>query len=540
MIVNAIASVADVYVLDKEMDDDHNRSVITFVGDPHDVEEAAFRGADVASNLIDLNYHQGEHPRIGALDVLPFVPIRGVTMDECVEIARRVGERIANELRIPVYLYDKAALNPDRTDLAYVRRGEFEALRTLIETDPSRKPDFGDTKIHPTAGAMAVGARNILVAYNINLNTDDLAIAKKISKAVRGSSGGLKYVKALGFRLRKRGIVQVSMNLVNYEATPMFRVFDMVKREAERYGITIAGSEIIGLAPQAALNASSEHYLQIENYSDNLILDNRLRTELLRSVVDPDFFSKFKADSDRKTRIAEHSKAEAVKANAAQANSGASQSSQTTPAIQGSRVYPGLPDESAKSPITPNGGGAAANVGSIGASLGAMVCNLTLKQKPVLEPELSGVLDQLEQLSEDLKREIDLEQRTSTRMMEAMALPHKTDADKLAKMMAIEEASKYAVAVPQRIAQYATEVLELMSELSEIGNPTYFADLAAGTQLAFAAIKSASYDIFSLLSLIKNDEDFKRARRAEINELITRGREKADEIETLFFRVYPQ
>jgi glutamate formiminotransferase len=215
LIAKAIATVPRVVVLDYTMDADHNRSVITFAGEPEAVVEAAVRAAATAIELIDLNRHDGEHPRMGALDVLPFVPIRGVTMEECVVIARHAGERIANELDIPVYLYEKAATRGDRVDLANVRRGEFEAIRDSIESDPDRKPDFGTRRIHPTAGAMAVGARLPLVAFNINLTTDDPAVAKKIAKAVRGSDGGLLYVKALAMELKSRRQAQVSMNLVN-------------------------------------------------------------------------------------------------------------------------------------------------------------------------------------------------------------------------------------------------------------------------------------------------------------------------------------
>src|SRR5262245_10732898 len=264
LIVKTIGAVPRVAVLDYSMDSDHNRAVITFAGEPGAVLEAAVRAAAVAVELINLNTHDGEHPRLGALDVLPFVPIKGVTMEECVEMARTAGERIANELNIPVYLYEKAATRRDRTDLANVRRGEFEALRHSIESDPNRKPDFGFRRVHPTAGAMAVGARSPLVAFNVNLATDDLNVAGKIAKAVRVSDGGLLNVKALGMELKSRNQTQVTMNLTDDDATTIFRAFEMVKRDAARYGAAVTGSEIVGLIPQAALNACSEFYLQIE------------------------------------------------------------------------------------------------------------------------------------------------------------------------------------------------------------------------------------------------------------------------------------
>src|SRR5215470_9509943 len=297
LIVKTIAAVPRVAALDYSMDPDHNRSVITFAGEPDAVVEAAVRAAAVAMELINLNTHAGEHPRLGALDVLPFVPIKGVTMEECVEIARGAGHRIANELGIPVYLYEKAATRRDRVDLANVRRGEFEALRHSIKSDPDRTPDFGSRRVHPTAGAMAVGARAPLIAFNVNLATDDVAVARKIAKAVRASDGGLLNVKALGLELKSRRQTQVSMNLTDYEETPIFRAFEMVRREAERYGVTIVGSEIVGLVPQAALNACSEFYMQIENFSNDVILERRLQAEL--SKIEPDFEYEGGADAQK-------------------------------------------------------------------------------------------------------------------------------------------------------------------------------------------------------------------------------------------------
>lgn len=282
-IAAAVSAVPRVVVLDRTMDADHHRSVITFAGEPEAVAEAAFRAAERAVALIDLNEHAGEHPRMGALDVLPFVPIKGVTMGECVELARRAGERIARELGVPVYFYEQAATRPDRVDLADLRRGEFEGLREEISVNPDRAPDFGEARIHPTAGAVAVGARAPLIAYNINLHTENLSVARKIAEAVRGRGGGLRYVKALGFELRERRQVQVSMNLVNHEGTPIFRVFEMVKREAERYGVAVAGSEIVGLVPQAALNACADFYLRLENFSEDLVLEHRLQLALAES-----------------------------------------------------------------------------------------------------------------------------------------------------------------------------------------------------------------------------------------------------------------
>lgn len=279
-IIASITSAPDAVLLDRESDPDHNRSVITFVAPPQRVVEAAIAGARKAAELIDLNAHSGEHPRMGATDVIPFVPIAGVTMEECIGLARECGERLWRELGIPVYLYEKAATRPDRENLASVRKGQFEGIRDEIATNEARRPDFGEPRVHPTAGITAVGARPPLIAYNVNLNTDNIEVANKIARAVRHLSGGLRYVKALGFELKDRGIVQISMNMVNYEGTPLYRAFELVKREAERYGVTVLGSEIVGLVPQRALNAVADFYLQFENFTEDQVLEQRLEKVL--------------------------------------------------------------------------------------------------------------------------------------------------------------------------------------------------------------------------------------------------------------------
>ncbi|UCE74153.1 MAG: glutamate formimidoyltransferase [Methanomassiliicoccales archaeon] len=275
-IANAIKGVEGTRLLDYEYDKDHNRSVMTFVGEPESVKSAAFAACAKAAELIDLNAHSGEHPRIGATDVIPFIPISNCTMEECVELARELGNQIAEELKIPVYLYENAAVKPERRNLANIRKGQYEGLKEAVLKDPERKPDYGPASLHPTAGATVVGARMPLVAYNINLNTNDLDIAKSIAKAIRHSTGGLRYVKALGLEIKERGIVQVSMNLTNYQKTSVFRVFEMVKSEAERYGVEILGSEVVGLIPMNALVDSAEFYLRIENFDKSQVLENRL------------------------------------------------------------------------------------------------------------------------------------------------------------------------------------------------------------------------------------------------------------------------
>ncbi len=516
LIARTVAAVPRVLVLDYTLDADHNRSVITFAGEPEAVVEGAVRAAAAAIELIDLNRHGGEHPRMGALDVLPFVPIKGVTMDECVVIARHAGERIANELEIPVYLYERAATRTDRIDLANVRRGEFEVLRDTIESDPDRKPDFGSRRIHPTAGAMAVGARLPLIAFNINLTTDDIAVAKKIAKAVRGSDGGLQAVKALGLELKSRGQAQVSMNLVNYESTPIHRAFELVKREAARYGVAVAGSEIVGLVPQAALNACNEFYLQIENFSEELILEKRLQAQL--SKIEPEAELD---DAEEDRGVERRGRLHLVT---------------TRPETSSPDAF--IAEVASGSPI-PDSGSVAAYVGALAAALGEMVCHLTIGQKKAFEEEARRALDHLELLNADLRRAAQEETESRQQLLDAIALPRETEAERLARTFALEQATKNAVAAPLRIAQNSMEVLELLNELTEIGNPSAFADLASGAQLAMTAMRGAAYNALANLLTI-NDEDFNRRQRAEITDLITRGQERTDEIEALFFRLYPR
>lgn len=267
-----------VTLLDYSPDPDHNRTDVTFVGGPQDVKQAALALATQAVDLIDMTHHTGEHPRMGAVDVVPFVPITA-PMEDCISLAREFGEEFSKKTHVPVFLYEEAATRPDRRNLAVVRKGEFEGLREELGKNPDRVPDFGPNKIHPTAGATAVGARFFLIAFNVNLSTDNVEIAKKIAKGVRFSSGGYRYVKAMGFEIKEKGIVQVSMNLVNYRGTPLFRVFETIKREAIRYGTRVTGSEIIGLVPLEALIDVSDFYLQLQGFNHNQVLEKRLLEE---------------------------------------------------------------------------------------------------------------------------------------------------------------------------------------------------------------------------------------------------------------------
>lgn len=274
-IVAPFRARAGVKLLDYSNDEDHNRLVVTLVGEPEALRDAVIEAIGVAVELIDLNYHQGQHPRMGAVDVVPFIPIKNVTMDEAVSLSREVGEKVAGLYHLPVFLYEKSATAPHRENLAAVRKGEFEGMAEKIKL-PEWQPDFGPADRHPTAGTVVIGARMPLVAYNINLSTDNLEIATKIARNIRHINGGLRYVKAMGVELKERNITQVSINMTDYTRTALYRAFELVRIEARRYGVTIIGSEIVGLVPMEALIDTASYYLGLENFSMQQVLESRI------------------------------------------------------------------------------------------------------------------------------------------------------------------------------------------------------------------------------------------------------------------------
>src|ERR1700720_3803311 len=286
-LVQAMCCVPGVYVLDREMDADHNRCVITLAGEPEAVGEAAILGAGKALELIDMNEHKGAHPRVGATDVVPFIPVEGVALEDCVALAKRVGQEIWKRYRIPIFFYEAAATRPDRVNLENVRRGQYEGLREELKKNPDRQPDIGEPKLHPTAGVTVVGARKFLVAYNVNLNTSDVGIANKIARAIRFSNGGFRYVKSMGVELKARNLAQVSINLTDYEQTPMHRVYEAGKRGAARYGAIPVGSEIVGLIPKKAIEMATDYFLQVENFSPAQVFENRLQAALTGESLAP-------------------------------------------------------------------------------------------------------------------------------------------------------------------------------------------------------------------------------------------------------------
>ncbi|SPE30988.1 glutamate formimidoyltransferase + methenyltetrahydrofolate cyclohydrolase [Candidatus Sulfotelmatomonas gaucii] len=444
-----------VYVLDREMDADHNRSVITLAGEREAIQEAAIRGVGKAAELIDLNQHQGAHPRLGAADVVPFIPIEGVTLEDCVAMARHVGAEIWKRYQVPVYLYEAAAATPERQNLENIRRGQFEGIRDEIATNPARKPDFGEARLHATAGATVVGARKFLIAYNIYLNSPDVSIAKSIAKTVRFSSGGMPFVKASGFLVR--GLAQVSMNLTDFEQTPLHRVFEAVKREAERYGVLPISSEIIGLIPKRAIEQAAEWFLQIENFNSALILENRLA-----AVV-------------------------GGKAAAGGLRAG---------------VEPFI-DQLAAPTAVPGGGSAAAASGAMAAGLAGMVAGMSHGKKAYAqyESQLSEALARLGVLREELKSAIDADAEAYSAMVKAYkAAKGSADGPHL-----IASALEQAAAVPLGVAERAAEVARIAAGLTAITNPNMKSDLTTAIALAKAAMSGAIANVEINLEAMKPD-----------------------------------
>ncbi len=448
-IVAEITKVPGVKLLDKEMDPDHNRSVITFVAPPEAVVEAAFNATKKAAELIDLNKHRGAHPRIGATDVIPFVPLKDITVEECVELANKLAKRIADELNIPVYLYEEAATRPERKDLAWIRKGEFEGLREAIKTDPLRKPDYGPSEVHPTAGATVVGVRKFLIAYNVNLGTNDLSIAKKIARRVRAKHGGLSAVKALGFELKNRGIVQVSMNLVDFEKSPVYLAFELVRILAERYGVPVIGSEVVGLIPQKALTQVADFYLRLENFKEDQILENKLGY-----------------DNPVEEFVTELSLA--------------------TP--------------------TPGGGAASALSLALSYALISMVAGLTLKSKKykdyhesmkkIQEKAYVGIKNALTLMKEDSE--------AFNEVMAAFKLPKGTSEEKEKRTEAIQNALKKATDVPLVTMERAYETIDLLKELFLHGNKNAISDVGVAALQARSAYDGAKMNVLINISSIKD------------------------------------
>ena len=460
-----------VYLLDREMDADHNRCVITLVGEREAIQEAAIRGVGKASELIDLNTHTGAHPRMGAADVVPFIPIDGVTIEDCVVMANHVGQEIWKRYQIPVYLYESAARMPERQGLENIRRGQFEGIRAEIATNPARRPDIGEPRVHPTAGATVVGARKFLIAYNVFLNTPNVDVAKKIAKAVRFSSGGMRFVKGAGFLVR--GLAQVSMNLTDFEQTPIHRVFEMVKREAARYGVAPVSSEIVGLIPKKALEDAAEWFLQVENFDSSLILENRLAAVMggkmavggLRAGAEP-FIEQLAAPT-----------------------------------------------------ATPGGGSASAAAAAMAAGLATMVASMSRGKKAYVqfESQLSTAIARLASLREELKIAIDADAESYNSVMKAYKSGRDTT-DQASADAAIDAALKQATSIPLGVAEKAYEIAQITKSFEPITNPNMKSDLTTASALAGAALSGALANVEINLSSLK-DQPFADQVRSRIGKI---------------------
>ncbi|MBK8784476.1 MAG: glutamate formimidoyltransferase [Anaerolineales bacterium] len=493
-IVAAIQSVSEVKLLDRSSDLDHNRTVLTFAGTPAGVEEAAFRAIQTAAELIDLDTHTGAHPRIGATDVVPFVPLGGASMEECIAIAQRLGQRVGSELNIPVYLYEAAATRPERANLENIRKGQYEGLKLAlsgaegVEEAERRKPDFGPAKL-PKAGATVIGARNPLIAFNVYLTTEDVDIAKKIAKAVRQSSGGLRYVKGLG--LLVDGRAQVSMNLTNFRETPIARVVEFIRREALRYGVGIHHSELVGLIPQEALVDAAVWYTQLDQFDKEQILESRL-------------FS-----SDKGRRITDNGQSPSVRG---------------LPAPQPASFIEQL---AAPTP-TPGGGSAAAYAGAMGAGLVAMVAGLTIGKKKYaeVEAEMQAIRVVAEKLRMELTHAVDDDAASFEVLMATFKLPKDTEEQKSKRSAAIAQSTLNAAHIPLHVSADVVKVMELALKCAQHGNLNAISDAMSGFAMSRAALTAAGYNVKININSLE-DKSAGDKMLAELAEL----EKEADELE---------
>ncbi|HAF61924.1 MAG TPA: glutamate formimidoyltransferase [Anaerolineaceae bacterium] len=456
-IAAAILAVPGVQILDRHSDTDHNRTVLTLLGEPQAVEQGVFEGIREAAALIDMDVHQGEHPRIGATDVVPFVPIREMDMRECVEIARRLASRVADELNIPVYLYEEAATRPDRVNLEDIRRGQYEGLKEEICTNPERKPDFGPSAMGK-AGATVIGARYPLIAFNVYLTTDDVSIAKKIARQVRHSSGGFRFVKAMGVLVEGRA--QVSMNLTNFQKTPIAQVVEFVRREAARYGVAVHHSELVGLIPQKALTDAAVWYLQLDQYDDHQILENKLMAPSSEPVSHE--------SSEENTFL----------------------------------------DALASSSPTPGGGSAAAWTCAEAAALVTMVARLTVgksKYKTV-EPQMWALIEQAEQLRKQLQNAVREDAAAFETVMNAFKLPKDSEEQMEVRRIAIQQATLDAATVPLETAKKALEVMHLAENAVASGNLNAITDAATAAHLAAAGLTAAAANVSINIASLEDEK----------------------------------
>ena len=477
---DAIAAVSGAHVLDVSSDQSHNRTVITFVVPVEAAVDAAFAGMKTARELIDLTKHQGEHPRMGATDVVPFIPLEGATMEDCIVLAKTLGARVGKELEIPVFLYERAASRPDRENLADVRRGEFEGLRDEIGKNPNRTPDFGPNHIHKTAGATAIGARPFLVAYNIYLGDKaNVPVAKEVAKAVRGSVGGLKYVKGLGFEVD--GQAQVSMNLVDTDKTPMHRAFDLVKAEAEARGVSPTWSEIVGVVPEKALFDTAARHLQLRDFNPDIVLERKVRS-----------------------------------------------------VVGGGESLSGFVASVAANTPAPGGGSVSAHAGALAAALAQMVAGLTVGRKKyaAVENEMKELGLKAAALVNELSGLVARDGAAYGVVMNAYKLPNETPADIDKRKAAIDTALLGAAEVPLETARACVKVLELAETAATKGNTNAVSDGGVAALLAEAACRGAVYNVRINVSGLSDKS--KGARLVEeCGRLLTQASEKCRAVTAL-------
>lgn len=456
-LIDGVTSTAGVALLDHSMDADHHRSVLTFCGGPDGIIEAAFRAVRIATELIDLRTHVGVHPRIGATDIVPFIPIRGTTMHDCIQLAKRLGERVGRELGIPVFLYERAAGRADHVPLEAVRRGGLDGLAFRMESDPGWIPDFGPPRLHQSAGAIAIGARPPLIAFNVNLRSTEVGQARSIARAVRYSSGGLPSVKAIGVALSSRGMVQVAMNLTDYLVTPILTAFQIVKAEAAKRGIEVAGSELVGLVPQAALGHAAAASLQLDRFDSSQVLETRIAEVMLKKEPAHTLSDFLAMVADAKP--------------------------------------------------TPAGGSVAALVGALAASLGVM--GARLGEQPNREQRLL-------ELSRQLHRLVQADTDVYTELTDAYKIP-KQHPDRL---HAISIALQHATEVPLEIAELSCEVARFLHTLRERGKPTIQSDLTVGLTVAIAAAQAGLVTVRTNINAQRNQQLIEniRARIAKATE----------------------
>ena len=479
-LVAAMQAVEGVYILDRESDADHNRCVITLAGEPEPVAEAAIRGIGKALELIDLTKHSGAHPRLGATDVIPFIPVDGVTIDECVALAKKVGHEIWKRYQIPVYFYEAAATRPERTNLENVRKGQFEGVREEVLKNPDRAPDIGEPRLHPTAGAVIVGARKFLIAYNINLDTPDVDIAKKIAKSIRFSNGGLRYVKAMGVDLRARHVAQVSINMTDYEQTPLHRVFEMVRSEAARYGASIIGSEIVGLIPKRAIEMTSEFYLQFDNFSPAQVFENRLAAALSGAPLD------------------------------------------SGPGKLAALARPFL-NAVAEPTATPGGGSVSALAGALAASLAQMVAGLSRKKKSqaAYAEQLDRAVSDMRSAATELADAIDRDAESYNAVLAAFKLPKDSPEDARRREETIQQATRGAAEVPMAVARKSLELFERLGQLEAISSASMLSDLRVARLMAAAGARGALANVAINLDSI-TDASFVAAMRTQSQDIESR------------------